>query len=214
MRHLWKNQDGMIMIEGLIVFTFTIFLLMMVLGMFTFLYQVWNIKSVANETAARLAQTYPYSEPASQAAMISGEISSSQALKLRPYRYLINKSGFEADAVERANSFAAYRLEGLLFNGGSGDIQIQTEIVSDSLARRHVEVTITSRFIVLFQAVMDGFGMGDAFTFTVTAYADCVDMLDYLNTVDFTRHATSLEWTGSKTLTFVNGILKLISKFV
>ena len=215
MKRVWKNQNGMIMIESLIVFIFTVFLLMMVIGMLTMLYQRWNIQSVATDAATKLAQTYQYSETLSQAKMTSGQISASDALLLRPYRYIFHRASFEDDARQRAVIYAEERLDNLMFYIVGSDSSVTASIESDFLARRHVEVRISSKFTVPFQSVLDGFGLGNGFEYSVTGYADCIDMLDYLTTVDFVDHVTDPNyWFKSKTVNAINSMLKLISMFV
>lgn len=53
-----KNEKGEVMLESLIVYSVTIFLLFFILAIFSVLFQRWNIQTIANESAARVAQTY------------------------------------------------------------------------------------------------------------------------------------------------------------
>jgi hypothetical protein len=97
----------------------------------------------------------------------------------------------------------------------NSDIDVTTEIKSDYLARRHVEVTVTSKFVVPFHNAFEYIGLGNALTYRATGYADCVDLLDYLNTVEFVDHATDPKrWFKSKTVKAINSLLSLIDKFV
>lgn len=50
------------MLESLIVYTITVFLLFFLLSIFSILFQAWNVQIIANETAAKAAQTYKLSE--------------------------------------------------------------------------------------------------------------------------------------------------------
>lgn len=53
-----KYDKGEVMPESLIVYTITIFLLFFILAIFSVLFQRWNIQTIANESATRVAQTY------------------------------------------------------------------------------------------------------------------------------------------------------------
>ena len=53
-----KYDKGEVMLESLIVYTITIFLLFFILAIFSVLFQRWNIQTIANESATRVAQTY------------------------------------------------------------------------------------------------------------------------------------------------------------
>lgn len=56
-----KNEKGEVMLESLIVYSVTIFLLFFILAIFSVLFQRWNIQTIANESATRVAQTYRFS---------------------------------------------------------------------------------------------------------------------------------------------------------
>ena len=53
-----KNENGEVMLESLIVYSVTIFLLFFILAIFSVPFQHWNIQTVANESVIRVAQTY------------------------------------------------------------------------------------------------------------------------------------------------------------
>ena len=53
-----KNENGEVMLESLIMYSVTIFLLFFILAIFSVLFQRWNIQTIANESATRVAQTY------------------------------------------------------------------------------------------------------------------------------------------------------------
>jgi hypothetical protein len=163
------------MLEGLIVFIITTILLMLTIAMFSLLYQRWNMQTFANDSAKKLAQTYAYSEPLSQADITTGEIDADRATKVRHYRYTWKKAEFEAYAKGRVGDFTFDRLRSSMLILLGSNTEITTEIKSDFLARRHVEVTITSTFVVPYQNVFIYMGLGDALTYQVTGYADCVD---------------------------------------
>ena len=83
LRKVRKDENGMIMIETLIVFTVTIFLLFFILAIFSVMYQRWNIQTIANETAAKISQTYRFKNED----LYDTELSKSDITSVKHYRY-------------------------------------------------------------------------------------------------------------------------------
>ena len=85
----WKQsflriqEDGMEAIEGLLVITLMLFVLLYIWAYGFLLYQNWAVQYVATDTASRIAQTsaYPCSDP------VTGFVSQSMRQSLSPYRY-------------------------------------------------------------------------------------------------------------------------------
>ena len=80
------NNRGEVMLESLVVYTITIFLLFFILAIFSALYQRWNVQTISNETAARYAQTYRFSDKD----ILSGYVTKDQLVAVKEYRYLGN----------------------------------------------------------------------------------------------------------------------------
>lgn len=81
-----KNENGDVMLESLIVYSVTIFLLFFILAIFSVLFQRWNIQTIANESATRVAQTYKLMD----ADVDTGYVSKSEVAEVREYRYIWN----------------------------------------------------------------------------------------------------------------------------
>ena len=81
-----KYDKGEVMPESLIVYTITIFLLFFILAIFSVLFQRWNIQTIANESATRVAQTYKLMD----ADVDTGYVSKSEVAEFREYRYIWN----------------------------------------------------------------------------------------------------------------------------
>ena len=62
------------------------FLLFFILAIFSVLFQRWNIQTIANESATRVAQTYKLMD----ADVDTGYVSKSKVAEVREYRYIWN----------------------------------------------------------------------------------------------------------------------------
>ena len=61
MKEGMKNENGEVMLESLIVYSVTIFLLFFILAIFSVLFQRWNIQTIANEAATRVWKVQSFS---------------------------------------------------------------------------------------------------------------------------------------------------------
>ncbi|MGN0706805.1 MAG: hypothetical protein ACI4JC_02250 [Faecalibacterium sp.] len=169
-------EDGMEAIEGLLVITLTLFVVFYIWAFGFLLYQRWAVVYVANDAASRIAQTYAYpgSDP------ITGFVSSSSLAGLSPYRYLndeINRSN-----ADRAQKYTSYLLKRNGFSQAHG-VNVTVETVYDTLAQRHIEVTVTATYEIPFGFAMKIFGQSPYRTFQATGRAVCLDVKNYIYTV-------------------------------
>ena len=199
-----ENTSGVIMLESLIVVTVTVFLLFFILAAFSTMFQRFNIQIIANETAARLAQTYEYSLKADS---ITGDITLDDAVNVDPYRYF--KGEELASATQRkAKEYASGRLKKTTFTKDVSEPSIASEVISDSLGRRHLEVTIKGSYSVPFGDILGYFGFEEINDYSTVAYADCIDLSNYINTVVYVDTWTSGE--GSKLIDAIDNVFELI----
>jgi len=205
-----KHNNGEIMLEGLLVVIVTMFLLLFVIAMFSYLFFRWNIQTAANDTAARYAQSYSYIAYGGNVSLDTGKPAMVGDISIDPYRYIFLHSPEKTTAIDYAND----RLRKSTAGFAIGSPKIDIKIISDIIGRRHVEVKITGNYKVLMQDVfaIKIFRLDRVFSYEVYGYADCVDLLDYLNTVNY------IEWVAndalnSKVVDLLNNIIELVGKF-
>lgn len=202
----YQSERGAIMLEALIVYPVTIFLLFFVLALFSVFYHIWNIQAIANEAAVKAAQTYRYTEADIEAGYVSAE----QVSGLERYRYLLGaQDTMEAEARTKIQTYIKKRLDHTSFVNKVTEPEIEFRIENDALSNRHVEVVVTEEFTVPFGDALSYFGYDNMIQYEATAYADCLDIIDYINTVDFVGEQTKLGAFGSKTLGMIDAVLKL-----
>lgn len=201
----FKNEKGEVMIESLIVYSITIFLLFFILAVFSVLFQRWNIQTVANESATRVAQTYKLSK----ADTLTGEVTKDQITGVREYRYIFKNSELKNAAQKKIADYAKDRLAKTTYTKNVTDPKVDVVVKSDALSRRHIEVTIKGEYSVPFGDALSYFGFDSTTKYTTVAYAECIDMIDYVNTVDFAENQASLGMFDSSFVNLVDKILKL-----
>ena len=206
---LHMQEDGMEAIEGLLVITLMLFVLIYIWAYGFLLYQNWAVQYVATDTASKIAQTYayPYADP------ITGFVSSSIRAGLSPYRYS-GKSDIESSNANRAEKYGKYQLKQTGFAQARG-MHIETKTVYDTVAQRHVEVTVTANYEIPFGFAMKYFGQSPYRTFTATGRAVCLDIQHYIytiKTVDSFEDAVGVG-AGSKYVTTLEKSIKLIKSF-
>ena len=138
------NESGEVMLEGLIVYTITVFLLFFLLAIFSVLFQAWNVQTIANETAARNAQIYRLES----ADVVTGYVTEEQLTDMPIYRYLKNRTELEMAARQKIMDYASNRLIKTTYTKATSDPQIDVEMEKDSIARRHIKVTVTGDYTV------------------------------------------------------------------
>lgn len=200
-----KNNRGEIMLESLIVYSITIFLLFFILAIFSVLFQHWNIQVIANESASRVAQTYRFTE----ADTVTGQIEKSKLTNIDIYRYFNNSSEMENSARTKIQEYAKDRLNKTTFTRNISDPIIDVNVVKDSSYRKHIEVKISGEYSVPFGEALSYFGFESTIKYETTAYAECLDLSNYINTTDYVKNQISLNKIDSSFVRAVNKILGL-----
>jgi hypothetical protein len=194
------------MVESMMVFIVTLFVLLFILSVFFLLCQRANIIITANETAARAAQVYGFT----MANALTGDVGDSGNLnEVKYYRYF-GESSLIRPAEERVEAFGVLRLRKTTFAMELQAPVASLAVVDDAMSRRHVEVTITGSYTVPFGGALEYFGLDGHQEYSHTAYADCLDLIDYMNTVDFVDDATSLKWMNNNSIKAIDSILKFL----
>lgn len=182
------------MLESLMVYTVTLLLLFLILAVFILLYQEWNVHTIANESVTRVAQTYKLQD----ANTSTGETTPEDVADIPMYRYMTGGSSYEAAAKRRLRTYTRERLRQTTFAKEAAAPSIAAKVESDALARRHLELEITCYYRIPFGDALELIGMHNYITCNATAYAQCLDLGDYMTTVQYIdNHAGFDTITGS-----------------
>ena len=200
------NESGEVMLEGLIVYTITVFLLFFLLAIFSVLFQAWNVQTIANETAAKAAATYKLAD----SDLADPYVSVDQITGISRFRYWFGDDSLERDAETKSFEYSQDRLQKTTYTKAVTQPEVAVQVKEDTLARRHIEVTITGEYTVPFGEALSYFGFDSIAHYETTASAECLDLIDYIDTVDFAGKQCSLDILGSSLVGAINKMMKLI----
>ena len=200
------NESGEVMLEGLIVYTITVFLLCFLLAIFSVLFQAWNVQTIANETAAKAAATYKLAD----SDLADPYVSVDQITGISRFRYWFGDDSLEREAETKSFEYSQDRLQKTTYTKAVTQPEVAVQVKEDTLARRHIEVTITGEYTVPFGEALSYFGFDSIAHYETTASAECLDLIDYIDTVDFAGKQCSLDILGSSLVGAINKMMKLI----
>lgn len=209
--HRENSERGEIMIEGMIVMVITMFILVWILGLGFLYYQRYVTTIVTNDAAVKIASTY--NNPTSD--IIMGYVTSDDISNRDLYRgFSIGSSTSDLYTIneDRAQSYVKYILDTANFAGTVKDVDVNLELVSDSVVRRHVELTTVCEYNTPFGEIFEMFGMGLTAKYSVTACADYTDMADYISTVNFTDALSDGSFTSGTG--FLNSLIKMLNSLI
>ena len=200
------NESGEVMLEGLIVYTITVFLLFFLLAIFSVLFQAWNVQTIANETAAKAAATYKLAD----SDLADPYVSVDQITGISRFRYWFGDDSLEREAETKSFEYSQDRLQKTTYTKAVTQPEVAVQVKEDTLARRHIEVTITGAYTVPSGVALSYFGFDSIAHYETTASAECLDLIDYIDTVDFAGKQCSLDILGSSLVGAINKMMKLI----
>lgn len=192
-RRKWKEEQGEVMIESLLVMIPTLFVMVFLIGLGFLLYQQWNIQYAADEIASKVAGGYTYTDRELSSGTITWDHMKNRAL----YRYLFLGEEYEAAAERQGKKYGKNLLHHTDFAKPTGAETVTVKTVHDSLARRHVEVTVEGTYKIPFGEGLELFGLSGSRNYKATSVAECVDLLEYNGTIMYTKNFFNLVTDGS-----------------
>lgn len=202
-----KDERGAVMLESTYCILISIFVLMFMLSFGFFLYQKATVTIVANEIAEEVSQTYKLRNVTDSSSILPEDISG-----IGKYRYLFFSDDFNSKNEIKAITLANVRLTKTALAEEEGNLSVNVETVVDDIGRRHYEVTLKQKYSFLLGDLLSIIGQQDTQTIEKTVYVESVDVLNYVNTVKFTKYglnkAKEADFTGI--LKFVDSAISLL----
>lgn len=163
----------------------TVVMIAVLINLGFILYEHTLLDATATETASNIANVYSSicRDPD------IGYVNDSNFYKTNLYRYVTNffNSGQDDKAVKKGQWFALYKIKkGRLIKDEPKSIQVEVKRRPGTLLLNQVVVTIKSNYSIPFTKIWGG---DNKMTYTATARANCIDLLDYFNTVSMTEDA-------------------------
>lgn len=207
-KYFEKNEKAEIMLEGMIVIIITLFILIWILAVGFIYYQRYITNIVANDTAVKIASTY--NNPISD--IVMGYVTTEELQSRDLYRGFTAESKLQDINEERAKAYVKYMLDNTNFNGVVKNIDVQMELVEDSIFRKHIKITINCTYNTPFGDALNYFGMDTNSKYCVSASAECVDYAEYMSVINGEAILNSGEYT--KNSGFVNSVVKVLNSFI
>ena len=197
---LYKDEGGNVVIEASIVMTIAVVMVAVLINLGIMLYNRNLMQTVAEDAAVDVANIYSstYRDP------IYGYIDNSDFCKTQLYRYVTNAITSSHDEVveQKATWYAMYSLKKHEISEIK-DPQVNVRVVKKpgTIIQHQVVVTIEAEYDMPLTAIWGG---SNRATYIVEGRADCVDLLDYFNTI-----GTVKETAVSKLDEFLEKITKI-----
>ena len=207
-----KSESGWIMLEASFVVTIVMICVAILIVAGFMSYQRTLVNIVANDTATSIAEVY--SETVKDP--FCGYIDSKEFYKTKLYRYLRDaiSGNLKNTNIKKAKWYADYRLSKNSFWKNEGyDIDVKVQPKKGKLFQNQIVVTVSQKFNVPFVSL---FGIDRHVEYKSTAYADCVDYIDYFNTISLTvSQAKKLEDAilGKETTKLISTIDTFINNY-
>ncbi len=171
------NKSGVIVVEASIVVTLVVAVITVMLYIGMVMYQQTLASVMAEQTASNLAQVYGNNlkDPA------TGYIDADKVYRSVTYGNM--KTDAYTDVVrQKAEAFARYRLKSSRILA-SDSVAVDVDIVKKEgeLLKNQIVVKVKDKYDVPLVGL---FGVDGLVEFDATGYADCVDILEYINGVD------------------------------
>lgn len=197
MKKFLDSQQGDITVEATIVTVVTLFATFILLGFGFLIYEQHNISVTAQAVATRIAQTYPYTS----SDLATGEYTFDVNSDLDLYRYLFGGSAaLESANLSRGSTYGTSQLSKMSLATKTSSPTCTLTVTSDGVGRRHIAVTISAQYEVLFGDFFKLFGFPTTLDYSATGYAECLDLRDYVTVTDFGAHVLSGSDLGSSLL--------------
>ena len=176
-----RAENGEVMIESILMVTATFVILMFLLALGFLMYQQTAIQIAADDAAAKIAQTYRLVN----ADLTTGKISVDELVAVDLYRYGPMGGSFEAENKAKTANYINNRMHAVSFALEVVKPNTEMRVEGDGLGRSHLVIHVESTYKMPFGSFLKLIGMEDELVFKASSVADCVDILEYYNSVSF-----------------------------
>lgn len=182
-----RKEKGSVTIEATLVVTTCLFAVFIMIGFGMVLYRQSLVTAVANQTASDIAMIYPYLDRDPNTGF-AGQYDFEEVDSL--YRYFVWKSGnYKSGNVDKAKWYAnALLKQGSLSAYDTSSVVVDVKITAGNALRRNIIVSVKDTYKVPFTGVFEIFGMSGRVEINATASAECVDMIDYMDTTNLLNY--------------------------
>lgn len=202
-----SDEAGEIMIESTIIVLLTTFILIFMVSLGFLYYQKSVMNTVVNEVATEVGQSYKY------VALFDKDITTKDEMLFALDRIPLYRYGFfnwimETNAEKKTEVFAVARLSKTSLAKQEGTSTILITSNASDFGRRYVVVSVEAKYSIFWGGALEAFGMDSDYLISSTAYAECNDVSNYYNTVQFAKYACD-KIKGNAAISAVDAMLSL-----
>lgn len=180
-----NEQGGFVLIEATYIIVLITFVVAILIGFMLVIFQKYQVQVLANQAAARIGRLYPYIEVEPTTGKVSRyDILNTNKIFSSTGLFRNFGDGQKSTNANRAQDYAEHLMASRSLMSPTSQV-VEATVVTDSFAKRHIEVKIQATFKVPMGGFFKFFGLPGETTYTATGRAECVDMLDYVNAVSY-----------------------------
>lgn len=183
-----KEERGEIMLEASIILVAILILLMALLSITFLFYEEAVMTSIATEIASDVAKNVKFTD----LDIGTTSISPSDYEDTQMFRTNFGQFSLQDDKEALAKTYALERMRLASFGMNAGTLEVECDLKVSGIGRMYAVVTVSRPSEFFLSGVLDLLDITDTKTmFSVTAYAECTDLMGYSATVNFTDYATT-----------------------
>lgn len=184
------DQNGEVMLETVIVLVPVLILLLAMLSLGFWFYQMSIMTNVASDIATEVARNIKFESLDAYGDSIDVD----DITSTRMFRSTFSLNKLKNIQQERAQARADWRIPLSTLGFGAQDLEVELELKSSGIGRTHVKVSVRQNTDFFLSGILKYAGIvEDHPVFGGTAYAECVDLTEYSSMVNFL-------WYGSEKL--------------
>lgn len=207
-----KAEGGFVILEATFCILVSMVVLILLLSISFWLYQLVMVSVVSNEVSSEVAQNYKLIN-----VQDNGDVTAEDIAGVGKYRYSIFKKSFDKENEETAKKYASGRLTQTSLSQSAGTPSVEIETVLDDVGKRHYEVTVTQNYTFLLGNILELIGLNGTQTIQRKSYVQSTDMLSYVNAVkteayiaDLCTGNTSAGKAANSIISAVNSVINLV----
>ncbi|MBS5669024.1 MAG: pilus assembly protein [Clostridium sp.] len=176
-----KDDKGEMIIEASIVFPLVLIIYGILMFLVLLMYQKITLTTVANNTVSCVSANYGFSDKDPFMSFINKEQLNNRSVL---YREIFGTTDKLDLPIERQAEWFGYYLlsKNCLLKKDGVKIKAKVDIKQGKTMQKDLIVTMTESYHIPLVSML---GINDKVEFRVTACAECVDPISYINAVDF-----------------------------
>lgn len=176
----FKDESANAVIEASFVMSIAVVMIAVLINLGFILYEHTLLESTANKTASNIANVYSSicRDPE------IGYVNDSNFYKTNLYRYVSNffTSSLDDSSVRKGNWYALYTIKknNMIKQSDKSEVNVEVKRRNGSILINQVVVNIQCEYAIPLTRIWGG---NNKMTFSATGRANCIDLLDYFDTV-------------------------------